>query len=290
MSTRTVRRLASYALLAAALGFAVLVATWVLTGGHWFVVETPSMGTSAPVGTLLWVRPVGSAASLHVGDFITFHPPGSAATYSHRILAILPDGTIRTKGEITGADPWRITVHDVVGRVAMRWWDVGWLIKAAPILLLGALALVPLATVVGRVAGSRWRLPTVMVGSSIVLSVVMVVVRPLTGAVQLPTAPGSQVARAAFVSTGVLPLQVDAGGPAAVVRAGEVARVVAGPAGTDGRYAVHLSPAIPWWFWAVIVLASFLPAIWTTIRPASGRSADDAGSRPHSHRAVPAAA
>ncbi len=46
---------------------------WFATGGRWLIVETPSMGRSAPVGTLLWVEPVHD---LHVGDVISFHPPG----------------------------------------------------------------------------------------------------------------------------------------------------------------------------------------------------------------------
>ncbi|MBE7163661.1 MAG: S26 family signal peptidase, partial [Williamsia herbipolensis] len=112
------------------------VGMFVAHGGRWFVVETPSMGTEAPVGTLLWVEPV-KPADLHVGDFVTFRRPDSAETYSHRIREIHADGTISTKGAITAPDPWTLKASDVVGRVEKRWWGIGWLVDALPILVIG---------------------------------------------------------------------------------------------------------------------------------------------------------
>ncbi|HWJ08282.1 MAG TPA: hypothetical protein VNS46_02840, partial [Nocardioides sp.] len=65
---------------------------WRIGGGRWERVETASMGTVAPVNSLLWVEPVDIDA-LQVGDFITFHPPGGGeVTYSHRIAVVHDDG------------------------------------------------------------------------------------------------------------------------------------------------------------------------------------------------------
>src|SRR4051794_22183811 len=130
-------RAVRWAVLAAVLGFATVCLTWRLDGGSWERVETPSMGTGAPVGTLLWVQP-GDFATLEPGDFITFRAPGSSGqTYSHRVLARGADGRITTKGVLSSPDPWRLGPEDVVGSVRMRWPGVGWLVAAAPLLFAG---------------------------------------------------------------------------------------------------------------------------------------------------------
>src|SRR6201999_6147 len=108
-------------------GFLVFAGGWWLDGGRWVRVETPSMGRVAPVGTLLWIKPV-PFHELRVGDLITFHPPGEAQTYSHRVYRVNADHTITTKGVIPGPDPWRLTARDIVGRVEMRWWGAGWIV------------------------------------------------------------------------------------------------------------------------------------------------------------------
>ena len=58
-------------------------------------------------------------------------------------------------------DPWRLSKSDVVGRVAMRWWGIGWVVKAAPVLLAGALLL---ALLDWRLVRRGWRLPTTLLG------------------------------------------------------------------------------------------------------------------------------
>ncbi|MBE7190718.1 MAG: S26 family signal peptidase, partial [Jatrophihabitans endophyticus] len=44
MSAPRLRTVTAFAALLVALGCVAVVATWLLTGGRWFVVETPSMG------------------------------------------------------------------------------------------------------------------------------------------------------------------------------------------------------------------------------------------------------
>ncbi|WP_434318962.1 S26 family signal peptidase [Leifsonia sp. P73] len=70
---------------------AILAAFW-STGWRWFIVESPSMGRTAPVGTLVVTSPV-SVSAVHVGDVITFHPPTSPdETYTHRVREVTPPG------------------------------------------------------------------------------------------------------------------------------------------------------------------------------------------------------
>ena len=184
----------------------VWAVAWRVNGGHWERVETASMGTQAPVGTLLWVEPV-KFTDLKVGDFITFHPPHSDVTFSHRVHVINSDGTIGTKGVIPAPDPWKLTAHDVVGKVVMRWWGVGWLVKATPLLLIGA---VLMWFLIHRVRTRRWRRPLAIVGTALLVSVAIFVYRPLTRADQLAFAPQQDGARATYVSTGLLPLSLQA--------------------------------------------------------------------------------
>ena len=160
------RTTASLVLAVVVLGCIGVAAWWVLSGGRWYIVRTPSMGTAAPVGTLLWVEPT-AAKDLHVGDVVTFRPPGLGSTYSHRIYSITADGALHTKGDANaGPDTWTLRPSDVVGRVAARWWGIGWLIRATPVLAIGGLLLYAL---VRWATPARLRVSAAVVGVSFLL-------------------------------------------------------------------------------------------------------------------------
>ncbi|MEV5002014.1 hypothetical protein [Nocardioides sp. LML1-1-1.1] len=230
---------------------------WRADGGTWVHVESPSMGTAAPVGSLLWVGHV-DPDRLRPGDFITFRAP-TGGTYSHRVLTRHDDGTLATKGDLPGPDPWRTDPADVVGEVRATWPGVGWLVVAAPLLLPG-LALVLLAR--GLVRRDR-RLPVTMVLGAVVVSVVLAVYRPLLGAEQVAFVPAGAGARATYVGTGLLPVRLhaeEAGGESVVLRAGEVGSVHVRSAGADGDFRVGLAPDLPRWWWLAVVLGCLTPA------------------------------
>jgi hypothetical protein len=256
-------------LAAALLGSAAFVGFWAATGGRWLVVKTPSMGEAAPVGTLLWVRPAGAAP--RVGDLIAFHPPTSPGqTYSHRVHAVAADGTITTKGDINAAvDPWRLHRGDVIGVVSMRWWGAGWLVRAAPILIVGGLLLWAL---VRAVAADRWREPLATVGTAFLISLAIFVVRPFLHTQQLSYVPGDHGVRATYVSTGVLPLRVQADdGTHLDLRAGQVGSITIAHPDANGQYPVHLSAVITWWWWLVLVGLCCSPGLWTLVFGQSAR-------------------
>lgn len=236
--------------------FLALVLTWRLEGGSWVHVDSPSMGTAAPVGSLLWVAPV-DADTLQEGDFITFHPPGSDALYSHRVLATHDDGSFTTKGDIPGPDPWLLHDADLVGQVQMTWRGAGWLVVAAPVLL-GGLAVVMVAR---ALVARGWRLPVTMVLSATVLSLAVSIYQPLIGAQRIAFAPEGSTARATYVGTGLLPVRLAAHhGESVVLAPGEVGSVVVRDKDERGALEVTLQPAVPLWWWVVLVLGCLAPA------------------------------
>jgi hypothetical protein len=269
-AARVVRGLGWLVLLAmlALVGFTGL---WRLHGGRIERVETPSMGTVAPVGSLLWVKPV-AVSQLHPGDFITFHPPGEpGTTYSHRVRRVYRDGTIGTQGVLTAPDPWRLHGTDIVGQVAMTWPMVGWLVRTAPVLVLGGFLVAFGASRLRR----SWRGAAVLVGASLVLCTAIMVYRPFVSAEQLAFAPDGHGARASYVSTGLLPVRLQAAQPDGAhvdLRAGQVGSVHVTVADSQKQYGVRLSPAVPFQFWLVLVLACFLPGVVSSVRGRRGRA------------------
>lgn len=261
VAIRNLRAVFVGALIAACVGLGGFMCFWVATGGSWFIVETPSMGTAAPVGTLLWVKPT-AFDQLRTGDIISFRPPNTNTVYSHRIVAIYENGTLATKGELNGAvDPWRLRSRNIVGKVDLRWWGVGWLVEAAPIFLIGGSVL---SLLVLRYTSPRGRVPAATVGIVVLLSIAIFVTRPLTRGDLLgfESAPGG--ARATYVSTGLLPVQVQAGNGGARIDLldGQVGSVLVRQQNAHGAYIARLEPHLTWWMWSAVAGVCFTPALW----------------------------
>jgi signal peptidase I len=259
----TIRRLAAALACLAVLAGAGVAGYWSLAGGRWYVVRTPSMGTAAPVGTLLWVRPE-RIADVAAGDIITFQPPGAPTTYSHRVIARNADGTLSTKGDVNGApDPWRVTAAELRGKVVAAWPVAGWLVRAAPLLVGGGLLLWLLLR---RFTVPRWRAPATLAGVSTLLALTIAVLRPLVGAQLVSFVPtGDGAAEATYVVTGLLPLRVSGGGESIRLRTGELGTLHMAMPDAGGHFSVHVHPAVPPASWLVLVGVCLLPAIWTAL-------------------------
>ena len=269
--TRLATALVRSAIALMLVGTAVLVG-WRVHGGSWVRVESPSLGTTAPVGSLLWVGPVGFE-DVRVGDLVTFHPPGSEQTYSHLVTAVNDDGTLSTQGRLTAPDPWRVTADQVVGRTVLVWPAVGWLVAAAPLLAGGGLLVWLLLRFVRDVT---LRPPLALLGAAVVITAAVVVYRPLLGAQQLSFTPEDGAATATYVGTGLLPVRLSTPqGDSVVLRPGHVGTVTTtGSAVTptgDAEFSVALGPAVPAVWWWCLVLTCFVPAAADTWRTARGR-------------------
>lgn len=252
------------------LGLLAVLGGWLLHGGRLYVVETSSMGTRAPVGSLVAVSPA-SLSQVRVGDVVTVRPDGRDDVWTHQVQAINPDGTLSTRGRISGPDPWRIGEAQLIGE-AHVFERIGWLVKAAPLLLASGLVL---AFAIRRVRRDL-RLPVGLAGATAALALAVVVYQPFQGADQLRLAAQEGGAVGAWVNTGLLPLRLAplSGEPAQVIAAGEVARFQFVHPADGGRYGVRLSPEVPWLLWVGIVGACLLPAAVETARRRPGAARD----------------
>lgn len=245
-------------------------------GGRWFVVATPSMGTSAPVGALVitWPTPVDA---LHTGDIVSFHPPTSPTqTYTHRIIGITPLGAVTTRGDINGAaDPWQLRGSDLVGRAVAVLPGVGWIARGLPLLLVGVVLVLALT---GAVRSPTLRAELRIVGATLAFSVTAFVLRPFTGLQVLQTSVSDGLVHATVVSTGLLPIRVAAERGAAVdLRAGEVGQLTFPAALDGGRFSVSSALHLGLVGWIVFAVVCCLPLIWILVFGLPGQDASDEG-------------
>ena len=116
---RRLRTLGGGLLTAGAVVLALAVLVPALLGFQRYVITSGSMTGTYDRGSLVYDRVV-PAASLRVGDVITYKPPagsGPAGLVTHRIHSIKaqPNGArvFRTKGDFNAAaDPWTFTLGD----------------------------------------------------------------------------------------------------------------------------------------------------------------------------------
>ncbi len=247
---------------AAALGLLAL-GTAIALGVRTFDVQTPSMGRTAPVGSLVLTVPAGQH-SLAVGDVVTFVPPVDADAervarlpYTHRITAIT-DGSITTRGDANGAaDAWTITRADVVGRVVTVLPGVGWLLRMLP-WGVGGIGALWIAT--GFVRGRGPRVATRLVGTAAVLAGLLTVFRPLVALVVTGVDAGARPV-AHVVSTGLLPIRaVGPTGSSERLASGATGQVPL-PPGTDGAVALSARLDLTPSGWVVLAAVCAVPLV-----------------------------
>lgn len=255
------RGAARFAIGAATAGAIVLVAgiaVAMLSGMRWFVVETPSMGTAAPVGALVITRP--ALAPLQRGDVIAFTPPGPPRVYTHRVLSVARSGAVRTKGDINAVpDPWTVPRTAVLGTAIAVLPGGGYLVRALPGLLIGGVLLWAGTLLIRR---RDQRAAARVLGLHVVAAVVVLRLHPFVQVVLLATASASGGVKASMVSTGLLPVRlVDSAGTVLARLSPGRPEVVAMP--TASHLAGHvlalpdLGPALQ----AAFVGAALLPAL-----------------------------
>jgi hypothetical protein len=247
--------------LAAVVVALVAVLGWNAAGGRLFVMATPSMCPTVCVGSLVADRQLQGA--VHVGELITFHPPSTPAeTYTHEVSHIFANGTIQTRGVANPeADPWLITRSDIVGRVVFSVWELGWLLKALPLLAVGVLFWMTARPWIGERTRRSWDR-----GWMTILAVLPLwLLHPLVSATVVSATLGvphhPHWATYTVVNTGILPVLFHvAKGRAVHVSTTGLGRV-AGALSANGSLALHDTVSLPWWGWAVLALVVVSPLV-----------------------------
>jgi hypothetical protein len=253
--------------------------------GDILVIQTPSMGTTAPAGSLVLTLPLRDAP-LRVGMIVAFHVPGTGQVYMHRVAQLLAGGRFRTRGDLNSSDDaWELTRSAVVGVPVAIVPDLGWLVMALP----WALAVLVSGTLLIFVL-PRWLRPamrSLTVGGAV--AVPLYYVRPfvrvavaraervatfanlaggrdgaphvLAGGVTMASSysSGSRFL-ARLVNAGVLPLRVSMHHTRVTILPGH-AGIVAGHLALRATSALEARPLMPLWGWAVLAVLVFAPVI-----------------------------
>ena len=195
---------------------------------------------------------------------------------------------VHTKGDANAAeDPWALGQSEIDGRVVASFFGLGWLIKALPMLVVGG-ALIWWAT--ARWASYRWRPALRIVGFSLLVSVVAYVLRPFVNQILIGATRDADGLHAAVISTGVLPIRVQArtGGFVDLIdgRTGTLTTQL--PEGADGVWLdsrVHMG----FWWWVLMIavwITPFAVSVWLVGRERRRRNRSGPNDPAGSERSV----
>ena len=231
------------------LGLTFAAALFLLSGQRAFVITTPSMGTTYPVGSVVVTDMKGE---YRIGDPVTFHVKDR--TYTHRISAV--DGNqFTTRGDLNDADDaWTITPADIVGKVVWSARGVGWLVQAFPFLGL-TFVLSEIVVRTFRMVG-RWRWVARIVSWSVALAAINLWLRPFFNLVLLNWyANDTDTVTMNVVGTGLFTMNANG----VKVSLGESASVRVSDPNANGVFALIPTPDLSALQWVLIVLLCLLP-------------------------------
>jgi signal peptidase I len=250
--------------------FAATTLALFLIGVRGFIVETPSMGQTAPVGSLVVTAPIESKQVV-IGDIITFKPDSAPTeVYTHRVVEVDSKG-IHTQGDINGAvDPWALHQANLLGKEFAIFPVMGWVVKALPILSLG-FGLVWIGTIYIPAKHLRSALRTL--GVSAVAAYTVNLIKPLVSYVVLTQTPTIGGMTSRVVSTGLIPLQFVGKGAPVVLTSGQVGNVQSLADPKTGL--VHLTAAMHLDFlgWVIMTVILAIPTVWSLVVGFRNRSA-----------------
>jgi signal peptidase I len=239
---------------------------WLATGGKYYIMSTPSMSPALPVGALVLTQPF-TPAKVVVGTVIVFQPPDPVQrTFTHRVIAITPLG-YKTKGDAEmGPDAWTIPFENVKGVVVQSLPGVGWLLRALPWLLVGLLLVIGLAAMVPW----RWGVFMPLLAVVIVVTIPLIVLKPLVRGQLVEKADGSTTITARVVNTGLLPLKFEpVGQPGVHVAAGHWYDFTFPKTDKAQQFNIHARVDLTLAGWIILGLLCLLPlflAIGVSVR------------------------
>jgi signal peptidase I len=241
--------------------FLVIPAVSYAAGWRAHTLTTPSMGRTAPVGSLVITVPI-NPARIHPTDVLAVHPPGRPhTTFIHRVISVTntTNGLVfHTQGDINGSpDPWTVTPANIIGRAAIVIPDLGYLLRLLPLLLLGAM----LTTALSLSLRPTLRTPVRILAASLLFAALITRYQPLTGLELIAQNTNGTTSKAAVVPTGMLPLRVQAvGGTHADLTPGQVGTLTT-PHHRNGSFRITAATHLTGWWWLLTLTWTIPTAI-----------------------------
>lgn len=233
-----------------------------LSGVRMFIIQTPSMGTYSPVGSLVVSTPT-TLGEVNKGEMMLFHPPGSKDTFFHRVVEVNPRG-FKTKGDINGTvDPWTVPNSSIIGKELFHVHNLGFLFRVLPFIMIGGFAL----QIITRHFGARYyRFPIRVLGWTALVAVGAYFSRPFFNAQLISQNVTNHHGTTAFVATGIFGMQGTAvKGTTGHGEPGQVITVFSNYADKNKLYNVELVPHLSILEWFILVGAILLPVILCTV-------------------------
>lgn len=224
-----------------------------LLGYRFFFIETPSMGTTAPVGSLVISKDKNQYSK---DDIISFYRSGKI--YTHRIIEENRDGTFKTKGDLNDfADSLPVEKYNIIGSAVFIGKYIGWIWRALPILTIG-LIIVYLISCIKRI-DEPWRWPIRLIGYSVVVMIATFILNPWMRVQMLGYAPNTEKgANMRIVNTGIFPIRDEKGGR---FFAGETNTVHLTEIDDQGRFVYIPRPSLGFWGMVLVALWCLIPLI-----------------------------
>jgi hypothetical protein len=226
-------------------------AAWYLTGGRLYVITTPSMSPTEPVGSLVVVSPTHS---VRIGDIAIFEPVGTNTVFAHEVVAQLPNGDLRTKGLLNSSlDPWTLSPDQIQGKAVAIYPALGRVMQALPIWVVCFLLYIALGWGLPRWKG--------LIGAAmfaLALILPLIIYHPLVNAQIVTAIVKHHDLHVYAVSTGILDAWIHLGRNYFVM-AGHT--VVMSTRHYQRTVALPIIAALSWWEWLIAAAIWAIPAL-----------------------------
>lgn len=228
---------------------AILCLALIFSAQGWrlFVVQTPSMGQTAPVGSLVVSQ---TQETYKPGDVISFYR--NSRIYTHRIVNE-KDGKFTTKGDMNGSnDPWLTNKDDIIAKSRYIIYHAGWLAMALPWLFFGWI-IVYLISCWRRIS-PEWRWPIRIIGSTFVVVFTSLWLHPWINIALLNYFPSDKGGiDMHIVNTGIFPIKAE--GVRLTPGENATINIRYADSGSTGRYTLMPRPSLG--FWGIIWVMLF---------------------------------
>ena len=225
----------------------------VILGYRYLTVVSPSMGETAPVGSL--VVTTNKIEDLSIGDIVSYHR--GSRIYTHRIVEIDKDRNYITKGDLNSVnDSVPLKRHEIIGKSIFIGKYLGWIWSALPILLIG-MVVVYFISCLKRIK-DEWRWPVRIVGYALVIVITTFIINPWLRVESLKFEVADKGVDISIVNTGVFPLSDDEGGR---FYAGQVRTVHTEQLDDKGRFIYLPRPSLGFWGVVFVIIWCMTPTV-----------------------------